>query len=84
MHNDDIEGSRPKCYKPIQKSYSSLNNEDIVGSKPSVFFKLDKKSPKFPIQHSHSHRELQPDDSSCGLSFFGPKVVEPKFVRDNL
>lgn len=49
MQNDDIEGSRPKCYKPIQKSYSSLNNEDIVGSKPNVFYKLDKKSPKFPI-----------------------------------
>ena len=43
MNTVDIEGSRPKSVKPINKPFSSLSTEDIAGARPNVLYKLAKK-----------------------------------------
>lgn len=43
LFTGDIEGSKPKSYRQIRKSYSSLCNDDIVGSKPNYAKKFEKK-----------------------------------------
>jgi len=43
MYTVDIEGSRPRSVKPINKPFSSLSTEDIAGAKPQVLYKLTKR-----------------------------------------
>lgn len=78
LYTGDIDGSKPKTYRKIRKSYSSLRNDDIAGSKPNYSKKFEKRP------------EVMPDatekavDNGASLVYFGPKIPEKKFVKDPL
>ena len=78
LFTGDIEGSKPKSYRQIRKSYSSLCNDDIVGSKPNYAKKFEKKVSVVPTYGAEAV------DNGASLVFFGPKIAEQKFVRDPL
>lgn len=78
LNTQDIEGSRPKTFRSISKSYSSLGNDDIDGSKPNYAKKFEKKPPVVSTKVPESY------DNGASLVFFGPRLPEKKFLRDPL
>lgn len=78
LSTEDIEGSKPKTFRKIRKSYSSIGNDDIIGSKPNYAKKFEKRPSVVPSYVAEAV------DNGASLVFFGPKVPEKKFVRDSL
>ena len=78
LQTEDIDGSRPKSFRRIRKTYSYLGNDDIQGSKPNYAQKFEKRPPVTPTQVPEAI------DNGASLVFFGPKIPEKKFVKDPL
>lgn len=70
LYTADIDGSKPKTYRKIRKSYSSLGNDDIIGSKPNYAKKFEKRPSVVPTATTHA------EDNGASLVFFGPKIPE--------
>lgn len=78
LNTDDIPGSKPKSFRQVRRSYSSLGNDDIVGSKPNYAKKFDKKPQVI------QGYEPEAIDNGFSMAFFGPKLPEKKFLKDPL